>query len=400
MPLNKKLFDYKSFGRIYYDTTLDEYTVNVDGFAINGAVVGTSQLDPALIDDLEDSILTAVYNVDLSPINSATAQVTGSTEITFTLSTTLKYAGIEWGVDPALTWSILDVTQSTDHVIVINGLDGISSGTTYAWRPYVTDDPLDAVENRVYGTISNSTITLPVVYDTDALAIINAMNAIIAPQVLSVDFPAYPAAINQFVINCKADGNWSDLDVLEMYAAPTEACALLNWKTATSIASNTGCTFTANQGFTGNGTSAFVTVGRADNAGGNYTLDDASFGVYIRTMGTGVGLAGANTRQTIARTVFSINSSSNQAISDVGTTGLRSNVRTSSTASETFIGGTSGGTSANVSAALNGQTFWALRRSSAFDTSQASSFFIGASKTSTELANLQTRIASFLTAVA
>lgn len=62
--LPKKLFDYSSFGRIYYDTVLDEYTVNVDGFTINGAVVGTADLNTILIDDLEDSVLEAIYNIN------------------------------------------------------------------------------------------------------------------------------------------------------------------------------------------------------------------------------------------------------------------------------------------------------------------------------------------------
>jgi hypothetical protein len=91
-------------------------------------------------------------------VASATAEVTGATEITFNVEVSpASYAGIEWGVSPDYTWSAFSAFLGNDHEIIIDSADGVVAGTTYAWRSYATSDPLDAPGNRVYG-VSGSVV--------------------------------------------------------------------------------------------------------------------------------------------------------------------------------------------------------------------------------------------------
>lgn len=85
-----------------------------------------------------------------SPGGSGSATATGATEITFSVTTESVYAGVEWGVSPDYTYSVFDAELSTTHTLVIDGRDGVVGATTYAWRAYITSDPLDAPSNRTY----------------------------------------------------------------------------------------------------------------------------------------------------------------------------------------------------------------------------------------------------------
>lgn len=84
------------------------------------------------------------------PGGSGSASATGATEITFSVTTESVYAGVEWGVSPDYTYSVFDAEVNTTHTLVIDGRDGVVGATTYAWRAYITSDPLDAQSNRTY----------------------------------------------------------------------------------------------------------------------------------------------------------------------------------------------------------------------------------------------------------
>ena len=89
-----------------------------------------------------------------------------------------------------------------------------------------------------------------------------------------------------------SDGVWAKLDVLCMLAAANSATALTNLKSAsfnpTAVAAPT---FTADRGFTGNGTSSYLNSNfNPATAGGQYTLNSATLGSYIRS----TNAAGAN----------------------------------------------------------------------------------------------------------
>ena len=102
---------------------------------------------------------TAWGTVAGAPGGSGSASATGATELTFTVTTESVYAGVEWGVNPDYTWSVFDAEINTTHTLIVNATDGVAAATTYAWRAYITSDPLDAVENRTYlnsGTVATA----------------------------------------------------------------------------------------------------------------------------------------------------------------------------------------------------------------------------------------------------
>jgi hypothetical protein len=96
---------------------------------------------------------------------------------------------------------------------------------------------------------------------------------------------------NQLILDLKAAGVWTMLDVLYMFATDgNNSFATLNWKNPNSnqcTLVNTP-TFTTNQGFTGNGTSSYINTNYNPStfSSPNYLLNSASLGWWKRTAGT------------------------------------------------------------------------------------------------------------------
>jgi len=88
--------------------------------------------------------------------------------------------------------------------------------------------------------------------------------------------------IDNLVRALKVGGVWSKLDVLYVLAAADSQAALLNWKGATYNATNNGAAFTADQGFTGDGTNDYIETGY--QAGdGQFTATSRHFSRITRT---------------------------------------------------------------------------------------------------------------------
>lgn len=84
-------------------------------------------------------------------------------------------------------------------------------------------------------------------------------------------------------------GVWDRLDAAWLMASDTAANGRVNLKSASFPLTQVGTvSFTADQGFTGDGSTGFFRTGLAPsaNTGGNYTRDSASLGAYIRNSRT------------------------------------------------------------------------------------------------------------------
>lgn len=109
-------------------------------------------------------------------------------------------------------------------------------------------------------------------YDSDVQAIFDAFT--------TPPTAARKTLINTCVLALKTAGVWSKLDVLYMFAAADSQAALINWKDpgtfdATAVNSPT---FTADQGFTGDGSTSYIDTNcNPSTAGGNYAQNSASF---------------------------------------------------------------------------------------------------------------------------
>jgi hypothetical protein len=86
-----------------------------------------------------------------------------------------------------------------------------------------------------------------------------------------------------------ADGDFASLDVIYILATQNSATALLNLTSSSfALTPQNSPTFTADQGYTGDGATSWLNTNWAPATNGvNYTLNSASFGAYILTNRTG-----------------------------------------------------------------------------------------------------------------
>jgi len=92
---------------------------------------------------------------------------------------------------------------------------------------------------------------------------------------------------NTLVEDLKTAGVWDKLDVFYVFATDGDSdYATLNWKSPTSFQTTkvNSPTFTANGGFTGNGSSSYLDTNFDPSVSGvNYTLNDASISIWNNT---------------------------------------------------------------------------------------------------------------------
>jgi hypothetical protein len=134
--------------------------------------------------------------------------------------------------------------------------------------------------------------------DSDYVAVLNRA------VTLGYALPTFSQIIkqNNLVLSLKAGGIWNKLDVLYIFANDGGSdFATLNWKSPSANQStliNTP-TFTANEGFIGNGTSSYINTNYTPSTvGNNYQLNDCSFGYWafsgLQTGGTRVNVGTRN----------------------------------------------------------------------------------------------------------
>jgi hypothetical protein len=93
-------------------------------------------------------------------------------------------------------------------------------------------------------------------------------------------------AINQVYLDLKAASIYSQMDEFWFYAAHDQQAGLLGWKGYKDATAVNAPTFTVDRGFAGNGTTSYLNSNFVPSTHGvQYTLNDASYGVYSRTSG-------------------------------------------------------------------------------------------------------------------
>lgn len=88
---------------------------------------------------------------------------------------------------------------------------------------------------------------------------------------------------NQLIVDLKSAGYWNRFDTFTMFATDgDEDFALLDWKRLINYTAINSPTFFPNQGFLGNGSSAYIDTNFTPSIDGvQYTLNNAGFSVYI-----------------------------------------------------------------------------------------------------------------------
>ncbi|TIO14922.1 MAG: hypothetical protein E5X86_22650 [Mesorhizobium sp.] len=141
------------------------------------------------------------------------------------------------------------------------------------------------------------------------------------------------ALIDTFITSLKTAGVWTKLDALWVMAAADEQAARQNWKqdlyNLTAISSPT---FTADRGFTNNGSTSHLTTGfTPSTAGGQWTLDSAHLGVWSRTNAVVAGaVMGGRTTSTTGQALMTLRSTSDVCTVRINQDGTVSSTNTNS----------------------------------------------------------------------
>lgn len=202
------------------------------------------------------------------------------------------------------------------------------------------------------------------------------------------------------------DGTWAKMDAVYIFAAPDSTTGKLSLVSATFNGATT-LSFTAYQGFTGDGTNPFTTGFIPSTAGGQFALNGASYGAYNLTSNTTenvqpMGAAHGNTSTMTIQPNFSnaacqVNAGSNAAVTATNSQGFWQCSRTSSSSVGISKNGAAATTAASTPTGLVDVQFYILCQNSngsaaGCTTNQYSAAFIGGALTNTDIANISSRI--------
>jgi len=247
----------------------------------------------------------------------------------------------------------------------------------------------------------------PSAYDADYQAVLDRSTALgyTAPSA------AQQTLQNTLVEDLKTAGVWDKLDLFYVFATDGDSdYATLNWKAPSShqVTKVSSPTFTANEGFTGNASSAYLETNyNPSNDATNYALNAASFGFFISDLGTFTGTSisdfgapDAVNRAWYRRTSnrFYINSSGYTFVTPyTANTFVHANRNGSNTA-QAYHNGTLVDSPTNVSTSIPPVNFAAFKRSGLFSESTLGIAFVGGDLSS-ESSDFNTAINNYLTAL-
>lgn len=301
-----------------------------------------------------------------------------------------------------ITWSIV---AGSDARISINSSSGVISSSSVI----SSGDTAEFIVRADNGTIAVefpfTAVGTAAAYETESTA-------------LFARFSADPGAtrkghINTLIAALKTAGVWSKLDAFYMLAAHDAQAAQRNWiADQFNLSLVNSPTFTADQGYAGNGTNAYLSTGFNPTVGSpKFTVASATLGVWSRTnatnaayydIGNAIGSSSAvNPRSTSGSTMRGQmtggtlkNWGSNP--SSVGHFALS---RTASNLVTSYVNGSSTGTDTVAGASFTSDTYTILKAFSNYSPRQIACAHIGGGLNSTEVAALYNAINTYLVAV-
>lgn len=239
---------------------------------------------------------------------------------------------------------------------------------------------------------------------------------------------AYCELINGLVTDGIITGNLSGaagcgsvLDALYILATNTTTTAALNLcGTSFSLTTNGSPTFTAGQGYTGDGSSAFLNTGWQPIGGVNFALNSGSIGAYVRTNSAGVvntDVMGAGNggstftrfqpRSSASDFLYDVNNNSFPTLANSNVQGAWVVSRTASNSISVYKNGSTSPVGTSSSPAVTRSTSYVMILAVGLTTTTAGNFsnyqvaaaFMGRGLNSTEATNLNNRINAYMTAL-
>lgn len=222
--------------------------------------------------------------------------------------------------------------------------------------------------------------------------------------------------LDTLIKNLKTDGIWAKIDRLWLLAAENTASALVDLKGLVSATAVGPPSFSADDGYTGNGSSHYINTNFSPSANGvNYTTNAGCFGVWdvsttpaTGTIPIGISyfghLSDATIRYTDSNSYWRVNSSSATLTVAYPGAGLHIANRSDSNNSQLYYNGSSITTTTGAATAALAIPFYVLARNQdstaiGFSADQIAAVFIAGPLTATEQGNLYTRLRTYMTAV-
>lgn len=216
---------------------------------------------------------------------------------------------------------------------------------------------------------------------------------------------ARKTAIDDCVKALVAGGVWDKLDVLYMLAAADSQAALVNWVNPGTYDGTlvNSPTFTADEGFTGNGSSTLITTGFNPTSAPSPKFIQDSASLFARSLALGGDdfYAGYTTGSTLSlwpSLIIRMNAASGFSAS-VATAGLHQGVRENATDVKAYRNGAANGTSTEASVAVVNSNTSVLGGNGQFSGAQLASYGIGASMSAAEAAALAAAELAYMQAV-
>lgn len=264
----------------------------------------------------------------------------------------------------------------------------IISGATSSTYTLVTADTSSNVTCRVTATNVNGSVNATsnslTIYESEYKAVLDYATT----QGYTLPSTAQILKQNTLLSSLKTDGVWSKLDTFANFATDGDSnFALIDWKKLTQYTAVNSPTFTANEGFMGNGTSSYIdTKFNPSTQGVNYTLINASRYAYVFSGSLTQRFDGnsleSNNMRIGSYTTHKINSGTvntlNSAFTYSATKGMKSIHRTSSTAI-TLYNASVGENRTLLSTGLPNANQWILRQGSIYVNTKMSMYAMGAS---------------------
>jgi hypothetical protein len=225
---------------------------------------------------------------------------------------------------------------------------------------------------------------------------------------------AHQTNYTNLICGLVTDGTFAKLDVLYVFVTNSTTNAVLNLIQNSFNGTVTGTlTFTADTGWTGDGSTGFINSGfNASTAGGNYSQNAASLGVCDLTSGTTQSNVnrpiGINDNQSFiiplaqfagGSATYGVNSTAPPTPANANTQGLWIATRTSSSAISLYKNGTSFDSSSDTSVALANRNFYVFATNNAgtandFTADQLGAALFGA-LSATDIANVYARLHTY-----
>lgn len=221
------------------------------------------------------------------------------------------------------------------------------------------------------------------------------------------------AAVTTLVCGMVTDGTWSGFDALYILAINSTTNAKLNWVSSSySLTVNGTCTFTANAGYAGDASTCYLNPAFVLTNGVNYTLNSGSLGfcdISGSSLPVAMGVASGGNYSSIYYSAgaygYVLNDYNFPIYTSVIVHDLIIESRTSSTLNTLYFNGSSVATSALASDAVPttySPYFMAQNDAGTADNFSGDSFayfFIGKGFSSTNVSNIRSRLATYMTTV-